>query len=440
MRNPLDVLREKLAQITADAKAIENSVAAAGRVEFTDDEQAKLNELHAAFEATEAQIALHERNAKIEAAAATPVPTKVSPSPVSATPVPAYGTAARTQAVSASHQNHGFTRGISEFFGAVKAAAYGKYDQRLLNAVTTYGGENGPGGDSGGFAVPPQFAAAITEIVTGEDSLVSKFNPIMTSSNQVVLPTDETTPYGTSGIYAEWLGEAATMTARAPSLKQVTVNLWKVGALVHLSDELVEDAPAIQSHVTRKVAAAIAAKVNEAIMNGDGLAKPLGLLKAPGLVTQAKSASGSTVIAAKDPANMISRMIPESFNNSFFLAHNTVLPYLWTLTLGQMPVYAQDFRQSPYGSLLGRPVFVSEFCQDYNTAGDIMLVSPDGYAVAIKAGGIQTAASIHFAFDQGLQSFRATMRVGGAPLAQAAVSRKNGSSTLSHIVALAARS
>ena len=438
--NPLELLRTKLAAITADAKAVEAAAQAAGRAEFTDDEQTKLNELHAAFEHTEQQISLHERNAKIEAAAALPVASRTSPTPISATPVPAYGTASRTQPVSATYQNHGFGRGISEFMHAVKMAAYGKSDTRLLNAITTYGGEGGPGGDSGGFAVPPQFAASITELVVGEGSLVSKFNPIMTGSNQVVLPTDETTPYGTSGIYAEWLGEATAMTARAPSLKQVTVNLNKVGALVHLSDELVEDSPAIQSHVTRKVAQAIAAKVNEAILNGDGLAKPLGLLKAPGLVTQAKAVAGVTTINAADCPNMMARMVPESINGAFWLMHNSVLPKIWTLVLGQMPIYAQDFRQSPYGSLLGRPIFVTEFCQDYNTAGDIMLVSPDGYALAIKAGGIQTAASIHFAFDQGLQSFRATMRVGGTPLASAAISRKNGSNTLSHIVALAARS
>jgi HK97 family phage major capsid protein len=436
--NPLDILRAKLAQITADAKAIEAAAQAAGRAEFTDDETTNLNALHAAFENCEKQIAMHERNAAIEASAATLVPPKTGPAP--AQTLPAYGTAARTQAVSASYQNHGFVRGFSEFVSAVKMAAYGKLDQRLLNAVTTYGGESTVGGGTdGGFAVPPQFAAAITEVVLGEDSLVAKFNPIMTSSNQVVLPTDETTPYGTSGIYAEWLGEASAMTSRAPSLKQVTVNLHKVGALVHLSDELVEDAPAIQSHVTRKVGQAIAAKVNAAIMNGDGLAKPLGLLKAPALVTVTKTGSG-TPIASGDLPAMIGRIVPGSFGNSFWLCHNTVLPKVWTLTLGNFPVMVQDFKTSPYGNILGRPVYVTEFAQDYNTAGDIMLVSPDGYVVAIKAGGLQTAASIHFAFDQNLQSFRTTLRVGGAPLAAAAITRANGSATLSHIVCLGVRS
>jgi HK97 family phage major capsid protein len=437
--NPIEILRHKLAQITADTQAIDAAMKAAGRAEYTDDEMVEVTRLQAAFDGIQKQITLQERNLEIEAAAAVPLPAKSQPQPVQAA-IPA-GSGARVQSVSATYQNHGFIRGISEFMQAVKMAAYGKSDQRLLNAITTYGGESTVGGGTdGGFSVPPQFAASITELVMGEESLVAKFNPILTGSNQVVLPTDETTPYGTSGIYAEWLGEASSMTARAPSLKQVTVNLHKVGAIVHLSDELVEDSPAIQSHVTRKVSQAIAARVNEAIMNGDGLAKPLGLLKAPGLVTQAKSATGSTAIAALDLGNMVSRMVAESYNSSFWLVHNTVLPKLWSLVLGQMPVYSQDYRQSPFGALLGRPVVVTEFAQDYNTAGDIMLVSPDGYALAIKAGGIQTAASIHFAFDQGLQSFRATLRVGGTPLAAAAITRKNGSNTTSHIIALAARS
>ena len=130
--NPLDILRTKLAAITADAKAIEASAAAAGRAEFTTEETTKLGELHAAFQSTEAQIALHERNAQIEASASVPQPTKTQPAPAgtpSISALPAYGTASRTQAVSATHGNQGFARGLGEFFGAVKMAAMGRVDQ-----------------------------------------------------------------------------------------------------------------------------------------------------------------------------------------------------------------------------------------------------------------------------------------------------------------------
>jgi HK97 family phage major capsid protein len=440
--NPIDTLREKLAGISRDVEALQASVAAGGRVEMTTEELEKMNGLSSQYDGVRQQIEAYERAQAMQSGAAAPQPrvTATAASALGATTAtapPQNGASTFTGGtlVSANFGNHGFTRGAQEWLSSVKMASYGKTDPRLLNAVTTYGSE-GIGPD-GGFAMPPDFAATITSIVTGEDSLVSKFNPITTASNQVTLPTDETTPYGTAGIYGEWLGEAGTMTPRKASLKQVTVNLYKVGVLAHLSDELVADAPAVQSHVTRKIAAAIAAKVNEALVSGDGIAKPLGLLNAPGAVTQVKS---TTVLAAVDLANMLSRMVPESVNSSFWLVHSSALPKIWTLVLGQMPIYAQDFRQSPYGALLGRPIFISEFCSDYNTVGDIFLVSPDGYALAVKSGGVTSAASIHFAFDQGLQSFRATMRIGGTPLASGAIARKNGSTTLSHIINMGVRS
>jgi HK97 family phage major capsid protein len=436
---PIQLLQEKLNKIHAEAKAVEAAADAAGR-ELNEEEVKKLSDLDVAFNQTKAQIQMRQRAAEREADLAQPQARVTQPDmPQNATittiPTPARATITGGVAVSATFANHGFTRGLPEFLNAVKMAAFGKSDPRLLNAVTTYGGE-GVGAD-GGFAVPPQFASTITSVVQGEDSLVSKFNPILTSGNQVVLPTDETTPWGSSGIYGEWLGEAGTMTDRKPALKQVTVTLNKVGALVHLSDELQADTAAIQSHVTRKVAQAIAAKVNEAIVNGDGVAKPLGLNKAPGLITQAKSGAA---LAAQDLGNMLSRIPPESVNNVFWIVHSSFLPKIWSLSLGNLPIFVPDWKQSPWGAILGRPVVVSEYCQDYNTAGDVMLVSPDGYVVAVKSMGVETAASIHFAFNQGLNSFRAIMRVGGVPLASAAITRKNGSTTLSHIINLQARS
>ena len=429
--NAVETLSNKRAEVLGDIEALKGSVSAAGRSEFNAEESEKLSGLINQAEHLSNQIDLHKKTEQLTASMSVAQPRVTEPvmtSTVAARPTFSGGTQ-----VSAGFANHGFAKGFSEFLGAVRNAAFGRVDPRLSNAVTTYGAE-GVGPD-GGFAVPPEYAAQITSTVTGEDSLLAKFNPIMTSGNQIVLPTDETTPYGTSGIYAEWLAEAGSYSDRKPVLKQTTVTLNKVGAMVQLTDELAADAPAIQSFVMRKTADAITSKVNEALITGSGVAKPLGLANAPGKVTQAKS--GAT-LAAVDLANMLSRIA--NINDSFFLVHSSFLPKVWTLTLGQMPIFVSDFRQSPYGTILGRPVFVTEYCSDYNTLGDIYLVSPSGYLAAVKSGGIQTSASIHFAFNQDIQSFKAVMRVGGTPIASAAQARKNGSTTLGHIITLEVRS
>jgi len=47
---------------------------------------------------------------------------------------------------------------------------------------------------------------------------------------------------------------------------------------------------------------------------------------------------------------------------------------------------------------------------------------------------------MHLYFDQGVTSFRWTLRLGGQPWLSAPIARKNGSNTLSPFVALATRS
>lgn len=437
MSTRTEQLRNRLAEIATETQAIE--AGSRGR-DLSAQELAQIGLLSNEFTQTEARIQLADADER----ASAPQPSKTAPAPVngygqaSYTPPPARGVT--TIANGPSNATNGF-RSLAGWLGAVRNAASGQIDGRLVqNAVTTYGGEGGPGGETGGFAVPPQFAASITELVLSESTVVGALNPLPCDTNMLVLPVDESTPHGTTGIQAGWYGEGAAITPSAPNLKQVTVNLFKASAFVHLSDELLEDSPAIGAHVARVMAAKANALLEEAVVAGNGQAKPLGFLSAPSLVTQAKSATGSTAITATDLGNMVGRLIPGAFASAFWVVHSSVLAKLWGITVGQMPVVTQDYTKSPYGTLLGRPIYVSEFAKDYNTVGDIMLVSPAGYALAVKAGGARFASSIHFAFDQGLQSFRLTMRVGGTPMLSAPTTRKNGSDTQSHLIALAVRS
>ena len=180
--------------------------------------------------------------------------------------------------------------------------------------------------------------------------------------------------------------------------------------------------------------------VSAAIVSGDGVGKPQGLINAPSFVQVTRTTAHK--VKAEDVTNAVARLRPGGFSKAFWLTHSTVLPQLWQMLLGTIPIFATDYTKSPYGTLLGRPIHVTEYCADLTsntsnaTSFDLLLVNPDGYALAVKSSGIQTAATIAFAFDQSLQSFRATMRVGGQALLSAAVTRANGSDTLSDIVGI----
>jgi len=114
---------------------------------------------------------------------------------------------------------------FGEYIKAVKDASIsgGKVDPRFIaNAATTYGSE-GVGAD-GGFAVPPEWRSTIMELVSPEDSLLSRTDQMPISGNSVTFPIDETTAHQTTGgILAYWDSEAATINQSKPALKDLTV-------------------------------------------------------------------------------------------------------------------------------------------------------------------------------------------------------------------------
>ena len=347
---------------------------------------------------------------------------------------------------------HGF-KTVGEFMQAVfQAEKPGKsVDERLLigggrgaAAPSTYGNEGS--GQDGGFLVPPEFSQQIFRLSLGEDSLLPLTDNVEISGNSMAFPKDETTPWGTNGIRAYWQGEAASAVATKPVLGLSTLRLKKLMALVPTTDELLDDANALTSYLPEKVADSIRWKTNESILFGAGNGVPIGALTAGATVTVAKESGQATqTLLPQNLAKMISRLPTGSFARSVWIINNDVLPALFTLTLGNYPIYLPNglsvggIQVSPYGSLLGRPVFVSQHANSFSGQGDVLLVDLSYYQTITKAGGLQTATSMHLYFDADLTAFRTTFRMDGQSKVSAPIAPAKGSATMSPFIQLGAR-
>jgi len=222
---------------------------------------------------------------------------------------------------------------------------------------------------------------------------------------------------------------------------------------VPVTDELLEDAPALGSYVSRKAGEKIAFKVNDAIINGTGAGQPLGILNAPCLVSIAKETSQTAAtFHADNAAKMMARMPAKSFGRSTWVINQDVVPQVLKMgfaittaagtAAGAGPMYLPPnglANSGPYGSLLGRPIFVTEACQTLGTKGDVFLADFSKYLAAIKSGGVKSDTSIHLWFDQNITAFRFVLRMNGQPWLSAPIARKNGSNTLSHFITLDTR-
>jgi HK97 family phage major capsid protein len=307
----LESLQDKLLELKDGANNIQARADAEKR-ELSEDETKEIEQIFAAFENTEAEIERRNRIGDINARVATPNPRKSAPEPLPGDegdePQPAARPQARSRSVPAQPRNSADTgkwgfRSQGEYLKAVIQASQrgATPDPRLIaNAAPGSYGSEGVGQD-GGFAVPPDFRTNIMTKVMGEDSLLSLTDQQTSSSNAISFPADETTPWqATGGIQAYWEVEGGQKTPSKPSLVDKLVKLNKCIALVPLTDELLEDAPAMSSYVNRKAPEKINFKVNDAILNGTGIGMPLGILQSPGTVVVAAEGSqtADTVVLA----------------------------------------------------------------------------------------------------------------------------------------------
>lgn len=457
----IDALKLRLAELNETSKAIQAKADAEKR-DLNADEQKELDACIAEFDEVEASIKRRERIAAQASRLTEPEPRRATPNPVAAT-VPAAASAPAAsrggdglQNTSLStreqRQRWGFAN-MGEFAISVRNAAIGRgMDQRLQNAaLSTYGSE-GTAAD-GGFAVPPEWRAEIMRMVDAEDSLLSRCDQQTASGNTITFPTDETTAWQTTGgIQTYWDGEADAITQSKPSLKDVTVKLHRLTALVPVTEELMEDAPAMSGYVTSKAGEKIAFKLNDAIVNGTGVGMPLGIMNAPCKVSVAKETSQTAATFHADNAvKMMARMPAQSFGRSVWLINQDVVPQVLKLgfavttaagtAAGAGALYLPPnglSGTSPYGSLLGRPIIVTEACATLGTVGDVLLADLTKYLAVVK-GALKSDVSIHLWFDQNAVAFRFVLRMNGQPWLSAAIARKNGSNTLSHFISLDTR-
>jgi HK97 family phage major capsid protein len=354
-----------------------------------------------------------------------------------------------TPATRAAARGNGGFNTLGHFAQAVRNGCIspGNMDGRLRASLTTYGSE-GVGAD-GGFAVPPDFRTEIMRQVMAEESLFSRCDATPTNSNSVTVPTDETTPWSTSGVRVYTRTEAVAMTQSKPQLKDISVRLHETYAFVPMTDELLQDVPMMTAHLTTKSGEALQFALNNYIINGTGVGQMLGILNAGCLVSVAAEGSQTTAtIHAENIKKMWGRMPGSVRSQAVWLVNQDLETQLMSLgfpvvtpsgtATGGMPLFVPPggLSEKPYGTLLGRPVIVTEACSALGTKGDIILAYLPGYFAPFKSGGVKSDVSMHLFFDQGITCFRWTMRTGGQPWLSAPIARKNGSNTLSHFVTL----
>jgi HK97 family phage major capsid protein len=445
----LIAMKEELSDLQTEMEAIAAAADEANR-DMTDDELKTVTAHTARIDVLNKQIAAR--------AAIQAVPTagrRTAAEPHNA-PAPGAGRKPTTVPASPRDPKDAGTFGFESFGVFAQLVRHAAVDEgskgadareRLNNATTTYGNESI--GAEGGFVVPPDFRNQIWVKVLGEDSLVTRTDQMVTSSNGITFPADETAPWDTtSGIQAYWESEGGAKTPSKPAFETKNARLNKLICFVPVTDELLEDGPALESWLRTKAPQKMTSKLNTAIIRGNGTGKPLGILESPSLITVTKELSqDADSIVGANISKMWARLYAPLRRDAVWLINQDIEPQLDFLAFPDkgsgfpVPLYVPNggLSASPFSTLKGRPVIPVEAASTLGDKGDIILTSLSQYMTVTKGRDIKTDVSIHLYFDQDITAFRFVLRITGQPLWGSSLAPQFGSMTRSWAVVLEAR-
>jgi HK97 family phage major capsid protein len=332
-----------------------------------------------------------------------------------------------------------------QLLAAYRAAAPGgKVDERLSTRAANGLNETTP--SDGGFLVQQDFVTELLQRTYETGVLASKVKkiPISTNANGLKINAvdEESRANGSrwGGVQTYWEGEAEELAGSKPKFRQLELSLKKLTGLCYATDELLQDASALEAVIRQAFAEEFGFKIDDAILTGSGEGEPLGILNSGAVVKVDKDKDQTDIITVSNLIKMWNRLWSRSRASAVWYINQELEPYLYTLKIGDKPVYipAGGLSEKPYGTLFGRPVVPIEQCSAAGELGDIILADVGQYLL-IDKGGVKAASSIHVRFLYDENVFRFIYRVDGKPIWNKPLTPYKGSATVSPFVALAKR-
>lgn len=337
---------------------------------------------------------------------------------------------------------HDERTGFQSFSDFARAMKSGRHDDRLEDRAMT-----GAVGSDGGYSVPIQWERYILDAALGNEVIRPLVKNIPMSARTIRIPGWDTTDLsagGVGGAVAYWTSEGGSITETSPKQRQVELSAKKLAILEKSSLELAEDAPDFAPQVADQIGKTLGHYLDKALIRGTGAGQPLGILNSPCLIeVAAEGTEGAGGLVLENAVKMYARMLPIAQRRMVWIANPDCIPQLYTFSIAVgtggswvSPMSEQDgqFR------ILGRPVYFSSHCSTVGTAGDLIALDPESYAVGILGGSMRMDYSDHVYFASAQRAFRALVRVDGQCLVEDEITPAQGSNSWSPIVTVASRS
>lgn len=341
--------------------------------------------------------------------------------------------------------------GLGEFLQSVAFSMTpgNSMDPRLRRFAPTGAGETVP--SDGGFRVGADMAELMYNRGFESANVASRCTrrQLSNPAGKLVIPyIDETSRangsrYGGVRVYRR--AEADTVTAAKAKYGRLEIEADSMMGIMYATEELLADVTALSAEATQQFGDEFGFKLDDEIINGNGVGQCEGILNAGALISVSKeTGQAAATLEYENLVKMHCRMPVRNRASAVWFINQDLEPQLMTLVqvigTGGVPVYLPPGGASaePYGRIFGRPVIPIEQCATLGTVGDILFADMSQYLL-VEKGGLQADQSMHVRFLYNEMTFRWTARINGKPRWRSAITPFKGTSTVSPFIALATR-
>jgi len=308
-------------------------------------------------------------------------------------------------------------------------------------------------GNIGGYTLPIQFYANLLRAI-GEESFCRPLcNIIPMQSRQIDIPAldqSKVPPTGTSAfngnVLAQWQPENSTINQTEPTFRQISLVARDLVFTSVASNQLLQDnAIVLDTLLTTIFTQAMSWCSDYYILRGTGANQPIGVLNGPATLNESRSSAGH--VTQDDLAQMLSKLLINSWRSARWMIHPSVIPELVNMTNGATNsgflTYLNMSPSTEGGPLtnklpmqiFGIPVIITEKLPALGTRGDVLLVDLSKHIVGDRLA-LQIEASNQVYFRQNQMLWRVVARWDSQPEFNAPITQADGTYQMSNAVAL----
>ena len=199
----------------------------------------------------------------------------------------------------------------------------------------------------GGYLVPTVWENRIIEKLR-EESVMRRIATVETTSSETNIPVSTSKPkFG-------WIDEEGSYPETDSEFGQKSVNAWKLGGIIKISEELLYDnAYNLEGRIERDSVIGLREEEEEAFINGDNIKKPRGLLLDAQI---GKEATAADAITADEIIDLVYSVKRSYRRNGRFLLDDPIAKAIRKLKANEQYIWQPGLTSGEPDRLLGYPV------------------------------------------------------------------------------------